>query len=692
MGEIAPRGVLRVEDRVRFDGRTVQVVGLEGMVLRLVGEDGEASVMAAGHVMAAVDFELLDRGWENSPTPVLPPLALLDALPEAASGQARFWERHVLEVITGLPPDTEEGTPPQPEYDPAWRTLTEREAAKVAELTAAGHRTSRRTFIRMRQRYEAEGLWGLVDGRSRKPPAEVGSTGRVDNRVVEALTTALAGQHDLSSGYRKRLMVQTEQILAARHGEGTVEMPTLSTFYRLVNRLTKGNDPSGTATARRQRALRPTGPFTPSLAARPGEIVQIDSTRLDIMAVLDDGVVARPELTIAVDVATRTICAALLRPAGTKGVDAAVLLARMLVPEPMRPGWSRTLSMASSVLPHERLVAVDARLEQAAAKPIIIPDTIVIDHGKVFVSGTFSSACSLLGISLQPARPRTPTDKAIVERTFASINSLFCQYVAGYTGSDVTRRGVDPAAEAVWTLPQLQDLLDEWIVAGWQPRPHEGLHNPYLPGRTLSPNESYAIAVARTGYLPLALSGTDYIELLPSVWRAVNDYGIKIDYRIYDCPELNPLRRQPSGAKTRQDLWEVHHDPYDVSRIWVRRSDTRQWIEAPWTHMPMVRAPFADFTWRHARQLLADQGGDSTSETAIAQVLASLLRRSGAPPTGSAHVLARTRAGVEAPTRPALPPPPAPADETEPEDDETEMPVIPFGVFNPAEEEGQPLW
>ena len=74
------------------------------------------------------------------------------------------------------------------------------------------------------------------------------------------------------------------------------------------------------------------------MAARPGEIVQIDSTRLDVMAVLDDGVVARPELTIAVDVATRTICAALLRPAGTKGVDAAVLLARMLVPEPMRPG------------------------------------------------------------------------------------------------------------------------------------------------------------------------------------------------------------------------------------------------------------------------------------------------------------------------------------------------------------------
>ncbi|MFC9501811.1 hypothetical protein [Streptomyces sp. NPDC056982] len=58
----------------------------------------------------------------------------------------------------------------------------------------------------------------------------------------------------------------------------------------------------------------------------------------------------------------------------------------------------------------------------------------------------------------------------------------------------------------------------------------------------------------------------------------------------------------------------------------------------------MVRAPFADFTWRHARQLLTDQGRDDTSETAIAQVLAKLLRRAGKPPAGSEQVMARTRA------------------------------------------------
>ncbi|GHE76462.1 hypothetical protein GCM10018782_57700 [Streptomyces griseoaurantiacus] len=50
----------------------------------------------------------------------------------------------------------------------------------------------------------------------------------------------------------------------------------------------------------------------------PGELVMMDSTVLDAFVVLDDGVVERPELTIALDVATRSICAAVLRPKGTR--------------------------------------------------------------------------------------------------------------------------------------------------------------------------------------------------------------------------------------------------------------------------------------------------------------------------------------------------------------------------------------
>jgi transposase InsO family protein len=188
------------------------------------------------------------------------------------------------------------------------------------------------------------------------------------------------------------------------------------------------------------------------------------------MVLLGNGVIARADLTIAVDVATRTICAAVLRPVGTKAVDAALLLARMLVPEPMRPGWAGSLRMAASRLPHARLVGIDTRMEMAAAKPVIVPDTIVVDGGKVFISETFLRACERLGVSVQRARPRTPTDKAIVEATFSAINTLWCQHLAGYTGRDTTRRGRQPEAEAAWTIAELQDLLDEWIVCGFTDR------------------------------------------------------------------------------------------------------------------------------------------------------------------------------------------------------------------------------
>ena len=83
----------------------------------------------------------------------------------------------------------------------------------------------------------------------------------------------------------------------------------------------------------------------------------------------------------------------------------------MLVPEPMRPGWTAALRMSASRLPHARLLEVDARMELAAARPVIVPDTIVIDNGKVFVSGTFTRACARPGVSVQAGRPGTPTDK-----------------------------------------------------------------------------------------------------------------------------------------------------------------------------------------------------------------------------------------------------------------------------------------
>jgi hypothetical protein len=686
-------GIVRVGDRVVFSGAEYSVVALSGSLVRLVAASGETAAVAMAYLAGAPDFAVVGSG----PRARVTPSGLLDALPEKVAAAAREWERHLAEVETGLPPGAEPGTAPEPEFDPLARTLTERAQAKADELGV-----TLRTVQRMLRRYRDQGLWGLVDTRHAR---RARPTGNVDPRVVAAAVAVIDGQKDASTGTKSRAVRKIREEVEREHGPGTVPMPSNATFYRLLDVLSAGKHTFGQATTRRQAANRPDGAFTPITAARPGELVLMDGTPLDVMAVMDDGAPGRPELIAAIDVGTRTLCAAILRPVGAKAVDAAVLLARMMVPEPMRPGWDQALAMSASRIPFRRLATIDERIELAAAKPVIIPDTVVIDHGRVFLSEVFLRAAGTLGISVQPAHQLTPTDKANIERTFGSINTLFCQHVAGYTGRDVTRRGSGGNQE-LWSLADLQELLDEWVIAGWQCRPHEGLRHPFTPDQPCSPNDAYAALVAAAGYVPVALTGEDYIELMPSDWRTIGDGGIQIDYRTYNCGELGPYRRQPSGVAGKGTRWEIHFDPYDVSRIWVRNHHAKEggWITVPWTHRSMVAQPFADFTWRHARRIAAGRGLDDTNETAVAAVLGALLQRAGAGPE-SRRVLARQRAVAALPPAlpearpaalpqpgalPALPAADAEEDHDDPGGDRDEAvtgTVVGFGLFDPFNED-----
>ena len=304
----------------------------------------------------------------------------------------------------GRPPGAAPDAAPRPEYDPATRVLAAREQAKAAELGV-----SVRTIQSRRARYARQGLWGLVDQRAVRSWE---ATGRADARLVAAIREVLDAETHDSTGTRSRLIRRVVKAVEVTYGPGVVPLPSRNTFYKLIDALSAGRHTFGSAVTRRQAANRPDGPFTPTFAARPGEQVQIDSTPIDVMVLLESGMPVRADLTIAVDVATRTICAAVLRPVGTKAVDAALLLARMLVPEPMRPGWAAALRMSASRLPHARLLEVDARMELAAARPVIVPDTIVIDNGKVFVSDTSSvpapgwaSRCRTAVPEPRPTRP-----------------------------------------------------------------------------------------------------------------------------------------------------------------------------------------------------------------------------------------------------------------------------------------------
>lgn len=101
MGEWA-RAVLRPGDWVSFGGGEHLVLAVAGTSVRLRERAGAEQVVLAAYLMAAPDFAVVD----GAPAPQVEPFGLLDGLPE----EARDWERHVVEVETGLSPGAELGT------------------------------------------------------------------------------------------------------------------------------------------------------------------------------------------------------------------------------------------------------------------------------------------------------------------------------------------------------------------------------------------------------------------------------------------------------------------------------------------------------------------------------------------------------------------------------------------------------
>jgi hypothetical protein len=231
--------------------------------------------------------------------------------------------------------------------------------------------------------------------------------------------------------------------------------------------------------------------------------------------------------------------------------------------------------------------------------------------------------------------------------------------------------------------------------AAWQNRPHDGLRDPLHPGRAFTPNEKYAAMAEAAGYVPVALTAEDYVELLPARWNAVNAYGVKVNRRTYDGEELNPFRQQPSGVKEHKDLWEVHCDPYDISRVWVRDHWNGGWVTVFWTQLHRVAAPFGEMAWDHAR---ARQ--PAATEAELADAVDSLLRRAGTGPDGasrakqdrrSRRVAARTRAAQTLPTSQDRA---QPCEEAAPPagslDGDGLAEVIPMPIFDPFAEADKP--
>ncbi|RYY16307.1 MAG: integrase, partial [Alphaproteobacteria bacterium] len=601
------RELPRLWDALHFRGADWQVVAYRDGCLALSPlQTGKPVVVAGTELLLEPDYRLLRRGA----APRLDRVDLLDMLPAQTRSRALFLQRHIVEVLTGTPPDAPEASRPRAEFSPA-ESLRSRVEAKARELEQVGIELSGRSLWRYVTRYRSEGVNGLIDLRGQR----ASPSRRISPQLVAIAEDVMCRQTYHSTRTRSHAFASIERAAA----EQGVEVPSRATVYRLLGRLDRQRHSFGNATTRRTQANRPNRAYGQQVPSRPGELVEIDSTPLDVLVLYPDGGSGRVDLTLALDIATRTILAAVLSPVAAKAVDAALLLARAMTPPMAQPGWADAVRFSRSLLPEGVLAEPEVLAAELRERPVVSIESVTIDRGRVFVSSTFLAACERLQISLVKAAPRTPTDKPHVERMFGSINTLFTQYLTGYTGPNVVRRGQDVAAEALWPLAQVQDLLDQWIVQSWQNRPHSGLRLPAVPQQHLTPNEMLDALSAVAPGAAVVFDTDDYIALLPRVWRTVQRYGINFAGLTYDSPALGPFRNVRSGIRSPEacDKWEVRYDPYRVNRVYLRNHEAGCWVEVAWTLEAQTLAPFGIDVLRAAQAAVARRA-DRPAATAAA--------------------------------------------------------------------------
>jgi transposase InsO family protein len=621
-----PIGILTVGARLRHDGETLQVVDFAARRVTLRSTNGRERQVEIGWLLSHPSTELLGAGQAQPPLPAVgPELAALSESQHAALAERAA---HVREVLTGYRSGSRElasADEPRHAYNLA-APMTARYRAKAAELGL-----TERTVRRWVKAYQQEGTAGLLDGRGARQAHPL--TG-LDPRWLDMCRTVLEEHTDASRPTYGMVLARVTARLEQEHGPGQVPLPGRTKAYAVLKEIARGTNAfTGSTKAKRSIANRPVGVYGRLRATRPGEYLLLDTTRLDVFAM--EQVTLRwvcAELTIAIDLYSRCIAGLRLTPMSTKSVDAAAVLF-----EALRPPTTLGTRLASSLAglgtnarwPYHgvpRAVVLDAdQLADQDGQPLlpsVAAETIVVDHGKIYISEHLTSVCARLGISIQPARPDKATDKAAVERFFRTLREDLLQALPGYKGPDVYSRGRDVEDQAFYFLDELEQIIREWVALTYHPRPHDGLAIPEIPGLDISPNEMYEHGTERAGFLQVLPRADLVYDFLPVEWRTIQHYGVEINGLRYNGPALNPYRNRTSSyTGVHAGKWPLRVDDGDICQVYFQDPADGSWHALPWEHVESLDGPFSREALSYARRLAAETERFPDDRRAIAALL-----------------------------------------------------------------------
>jgi transposase InsO family protein len=476
----------------------------------------------------------------------------------------------------------------------------DRLAAKAKELGIG-----RSTFARWVSRYEKDGEVGLLPAKA----LQVAQALKKFELFEQVALDVMREHTDLSKPTRGYVIAHTQARLIGTYGAEAVPLPSQATAYRILERLERVHPLFSKSTKRnRDIAARPVLPYGKLHPARPGEYLVMDTTALDAFAMDPHSLRwVGVQLTVGMDWYSRCITGLRLTPVSTKAIDAASVLYQSFRPMPAGRDWPADAVWPAHGVPRSVLVEREAVAPDSvfAANPAVVPETVVVDHGKIYVGEQLTSACRQMGISIQPARVRVGYDKGPVERFFRTIRESFLQELPGYKGPDVYSRGIAPEREAFFFLDELEALLREWVAVVYHHRPHDGIGETGLWSLRLSPAQMFEHGITRAGYIEAPRDPCLAYHFLRVEWRTIQHYGIEVDHRIYRGPGLEGyVAGEKSPYRTHKGKWPVHVDPDDVRQVYFFDvKNTQRWHALSWTEAAVCNGPMNEDGLHFAREL-----------------------------------------------------------------------------------------
>lgn len=327
-------------------------------------------------------------------------------------------------------------------------------------------------------------------------------------------------------------------------------------------------------------------------AARPGyldvafplDVVQIDHTTADIILVdhIRRRPLARPFLTVAIDIATRVII----------GVHVSFDEPSVL---------SVALCLDHSVRP--KSVTVPETLEELSWPTAGVPKAIHVDNGQEFHSAAFTSACEDWGIALE-YRPRGGKHygghvERLIGTTMGAVHVL-----PGTTHSSVADKGdYDSEKHAALTLAEFETWLHLEIY-----RYHNTLHE----ALRRTPLAAWADMKGDTAGRQIVDIDAFRISFLPFEWRRLGRTGVTLFAVHYWSDVFGSMLGRAKGKL------KVKYDPRDLSRIWVEHPEG-WFVEARYRNLS--RPQISLWESRRARKEWHREFGGRMTENDLFQVV-----------------------------------------------------------------------